>query len=66
MKGRPRRLNKKQQQKLKDLAENHVGTSQRKLVLKFKMSQSFIHRNFSKFGLNITRDSVHQNTIRSS
>lgn len=49
--GRPGKLNKKQQQNLKESVENRVGISQRKLALKFKMSQSSIHRNLSKLGL---------------
>lgn len=50
-KGRPCKLSKKQQQKLKDCTENRVGVSQRKLALKFKVSQSCIKRNLNKLGL---------------
>jgi transposase len=50
-KGRPCKLNKKQQQKLKNCTENHVGISQRKLALKFMVSRPCIQRNFNKLGL---------------
>ena len=40
-----------QLQKLKDSAENHVGTSQRKLTKKFKVSRSCIQRSLKRIGL---------------
>ena len=48
---RPTKLNMQQLQKLKDSAENHVGTSQRKLAKKFKISRSYIQRSLKKIGL---------------
>ena len=49
--GHPTELNKQQLQKLKDSAENHVGTSQRKLAKKFKVSRPCIQRSLKKIGL---------------
>ena len=49
--GRPTKLNKQQLQKLKDSAEIHVGTSQRKLAKKFKVSRPCIQRSLKKIGL---------------
>ena len=49
--GRPAKLNKQQLQKLKDSAENHIGTSQRKLAKKFKVSRPYIQRSLKKIGL---------------
>ena len=43
--GRLAKLNKQQLQKLKDSAENHVGTSQRKLAKKFMVSRPCIQRS---------------------
>ena len=48
---RPAKLNKQQLQKLKDSAENHVGTSQRTLAKKFKVSRPCIQRSLEKIGL---------------
>jgi len=50
-KGRPCKLNKKKQEKLKESTENRIGVSQRKLSLKFKVSRSCIRRNLTKLGL---------------
>lgn len=50
-KGRPSKLNKKLQRKLKIFAENRVGISQRKLALKFSVSKTCIHENLKKLGL---------------
>lgn len=50
-KGRPCKLNKKQQEKLKISTENRVGISQRTLAKKFKVSRSCIQRNLTKLGL---------------
>ena len=49
--GRPAKLNKQQLQKLKNSAENHVGTSQRKLAKKFEVSRPCIQRSLKKIGL---------------
>ena len=49
--GRPAKLNKQQLQKLTDSAENHFGTSQRKLAKKFKVSRPCIQRSLKKIGL---------------
>ena len=49
--GLPAKLNKQQLQKLKNSAENHVGTSQRKLAKKFKVSRPCVQRNLKKIGL---------------
>lgn len=49
--GRPVKLNKQQLQKLKNEAENRVGTSQRKLAKKFKVSRPCIQRSLKKIGL---------------
>ena len=49
--GHPAKLNKQQLQKLKDSAENHVGTSQRKLAKKFKVSRPCIQRSLKKISL---------------
>lgn len=45
------KLEKKQQQKLKDSTENRAGINQRKLAMKFNISQSCIPRNLNKLGL---------------
>ena len=50
-KGHPSKLNKQQQQKLKDCTVNTVGLSQRKLASKFNVSRSCIRRNLKKLGL---------------
>ena len=50
-KGRPVKLTKKQQQKLKDCVKTQVGVSQRKLTAKFKVSRLCIRRNLNKMGL---------------
>ena len=49
--GRPTKLSKKQRQKLKNSAENGVGTSQRKLALKFNVSKTCIQENLKKLDL---------------
>ena len=49
--GRPSKLNKQQQQKLKGCTENTVGVSQRKLASKFSVSRLCIRRNLKKLGL---------------
>ena len=49
--GRPAKLNKQQLQKLKDSAENLVGTSQRRLAKKFKISRPCIQRSVKKIVL---------------
>lgn len=50
-KGRPCKLNKQQQRKLKDCTQDRVGVSQRKLARKFDVSRSCIRRNLKKMGL---------------
>ena len=50
-KGRSSKLNKQQQQKLKDCTENTVGVGSRKLASKFNVSRSWIRRNLKKLGL---------------
>jgi transposase len=50
-KGRPSKLDKKKQRKLKDYAENRVGVSQKTLAKKFYVSRSCIQRNLNKLGL---------------
>ena len=50
-KGRPVKLSKKQQQKLKDCVESQVGVSQRMMAAKFKVSRSCIRRNLNKMNL---------------
>ena len=49
--GHPAKLNKQQLQKLKGSAENRVGTSQRKLAKKFKISRPCIQRSLKKNSL---------------
>ena len=49
--GHPAKLNKQQLQKLKNNAENHVGTSQRKLEKKFEVSRPCTQRILKKIGL---------------
>ncbi len=48
---RPPKLNKKQQQKLKNSAENRVGISQRKLALKFNVSKTCIQKQLKELAL---------------
>ncbi|CAF2069574.1 unnamed protein product [Rotaria magnacalcarata] len=50
-KDRPCNLNKNRQRKWKDYTENRVGSNQRKLAAKFKVSRSYIRRNLEKLGL---------------
>ena len=49
--GRPAKLNMQQLQKLKNSAENHVRTGQRKLGKKFEVSRPCIQRSLKKIGL---------------
>ena len=49
--GRPAKMHHEQQKKLKKCAENRVGVSQRKLAMKFSVSQSCVRRNIEKVGL---------------
>ena len=49
--GRSAKSNKQQLQKLKNSAENYVGTSQRKLAKKFEVSRPCIQRILKKIGL---------------
>lgn len=61
--GRPRKLNTIKMKKLKELAENRIGASVRRLARKFKVSKSCISKNISRLNLkNYKRSNIPQYT----